>query len=274
MPLNQISAPPGVSLGEFFTELNQYGIKHSGGQTTGNFLGLKLSSVFQPIVHLADHYVLGHQALIRPYAGGIIAIDPEAAFGIALERAEIVNFDRACRTVHMLNYIRSADDRGLLFLSVNPTLLLSVTRHGAAFEKVLHYYSVPTHRVVIKIQGGVIFDKNFLRQVVTNYRTRGYRIALQIPNLITTDAEQIRRLVPDYVELGSGMVRLTQEDAQSRRTLSNQIGRLQEVGTQIALSGIETAEPANIARTIGTNYGIGYFFGKPTTAPEWKPPAH
>ena len=78
----------------------------------------------------------------------------------------------------MLNFKQIYAENGLLFLNVHPKLLISVTEHGKVFERILHANSVPTERVVIEIDEGLVeYDKQ-LSEAIDNYRDKGYKIAL------------------------------------------------------------------------------------------------
>lgn len=98
-----------LTLDAFFSNLRNYGIEPTGGgHTQGELLGIRLNSVFQPIFNLKDGEVIGHEALLRTRFLSRGTLSPATAFDVADDCNELVNFDRACRTVHMLNYIESA----------------------------------------------------------------------------------------------------------------------------------------------------------------------
>lgn len=85
-----------------------------------------------------------------------------------------MQFDRLVRTLNLLNESSSFAEHELLFLNVHPRLLTSVSDHGRTFEQILHYYSLPTSRVVIEIKESAVDDVARLTEAVSNYRSLGY----------------------------------------------------------------------------------------------------
>lgn len=220
-----------------------------------SFMGMSLSSAFQPVV-CADGKVIGREALLRASTSGIGELAPDAAFNNAVEARRLVQFDRLVRTIHLLNHARSFSEHELLFLNVHPSLLTSVSDHGRTFEQILHYYSVPTSRVVIEIKESAVEDEVRLEEAVNNYRSLGYKIAVDgfgtaYPKPKSFD--RMRNLRPDIVKLNVKLAGI----------LCGLVGIFRSAGTQVIITGIETPEQLDIARNAGADLLQGYYLGYP-----------
>lgn len=231
--------------------------------------GMRLASAFQPVVR-ADGKVIGREALLRASTPGLGELAPDTAFEHALEARRLVQFDRLVRTIHLLNHARSFAEHELLFLNVHPRLLTSVSDHGRTFEQILHYYSVPTSRVVIEIKETAVKDEACLEEAVNNYRSLGYKIAVDnfgascldnAANLPPDSLGKVLKLRPDIVKLDGALLR-------AASVIYGLVNTFHSAGTQVIITGIETQEQLDIARNAGADLLQGYYLGRPEFSAE------
>jgi len=274
-----------------FLDLDDHALMNTRQQgLVCNFLGLRLSSVFQPIV-AAGGKIIGREALLRADSqDGSLA--PQAAFDLAVTAHKLVAFDRLVRTIHLLNHANVFDEHELIFLNVHPRLLTSVSDHGRTFEQILHYYSVPTERVVIEIQESAVQDSARLKEAVHNYRSLGYRIAVDnfgsshgsLDKLFHQRAGyekhtsfdrltwlyRVLDLRPDFIKLDGALIRQSEGDPQTMLVLHRLVQLLQGVGTTVVAQNIETKDKLDIARGAGVNLLQGHYLGQPELVSEAK----
>ncbi len=116
------------------------------GKVSGLFGPIRIDSFFAPLRQtLKPTMIIGHTAQITVatnktqhlYANEIENLLANNSVQ-ATEFESIINFDRLCRTVHMLNYLTLAHLQGVLFLEVDPRHILGIKQdHGAYFEEVI-----------------------------------------------------------------------------------------------------------------------------------------
>jgi EAL domain-containing protein (putative c-di-GMP-specific phosphodiesterase class I) len=251
------------------------------------FLGMRLSSTFQPI-YKADGSVLGREALLRASVHEQFELIPQAAFDEAEHAERLVQFDRLVRTIHLLNHDRSFPEHELLFLNVHPTLLTSVSDHGRTFEQILHYYSVPTSQVVIEIKESAVKDVARLEEAVSNYRKLGYKIAVDdfglahasVARLVgvprsyeglvadkgNDELDRVLRLHPDIVKIDGGVL----SNPLAMGVFYALVNTLHQSGAQVAIEGIESAAQLAIARNAGADLFQGNYLGSPEYTSEAK----
>ncbi|MDD2933869.1 MAG: EAL domain-containing protein [Methylotenera sp.] len=250
-------------------DLDDYGlVEQSTGEFNSTFLGVQLNSAFQPIYDIQAGDLIGHEALLRPSLGGELPSTPEFTFTYAEQAGKLVLFDRVSRTLHVLNFRQIYAENGLLFLNVHPKLLVSVNTHGKVFERILHANSVPTGRVVIEIQEGLIDQDKQLTEAIDNYRDRGYRIAIDRFGSALSHIDRLWKFAPDFVKLDLNLIQKAEQNDRVRKLLPGLIKMIKDLGAQPIITGIETQVQLNIALEAGSNLVQGYFLAKPVTAKE------
>jgi EAL domain-containing protein (putative c-di-GMP-specific phosphodiesterase class I) len=254
-------------------DLDDYGlVEQSTGEFNSTFLGVRLNSAFQPIYDIQAGALFGHEALLRPSLGGELSSTPEFAFTYAEQAGKLVPFDRVSRTLHVLNFRQIYAENGLLFLNVHPKLLIAVNAHGKVFEKILHSNSVPTDRVVIEIQEGLIEQDKQLTEAIDNYRERGYRIAIDRFGSTQSNIDRLWKFAPDFVKLDMSLIQKAEQNDRIRKILPGLIKMIKDLGAQPIITGIETQVQLDIAIESGAALIQGFFLAKPLTAKELQSP--
>ena len=254
-------------------DLDDYGlVEQSTGEFNSTFLGVRLNSAFQPIYDIQAGDLFGHEALLRPSLGGELSSTPEFAFTYAEQAGKLVPFDRVSRTLHVLNFRQIYAENGLLFLNVHPKLLIAVNAHGKVFEKILHSNSVPTDRVVIEIQEGLIEQEKQLTEAIDNYRERGYRIAIDRFGSTQSHIDRLWKFAPDFVKLDISLIQKAEQNDRIRKILPGLIKMIKDLGAQPVITGIETQVQLDIAIESGAVLIQGFFLAKPVTAKELQSP--
>jgi EAL domain-containing protein (putative c-di-GMP-specific phosphodiesterase class I) len=253
-------------------DLDDYGlVEQSTGEFNSTFLGVRLNSAFQPIYDIQAGDLFGHEALLRPSLGGELSSTPEFAFTYAEQAGKLVPFDRVSRTLHVLNFRQIYAESGLLFLNVHPKLLIAVNAHGKVFEKILHSNSVPTDRVVIEIQEGLIEQEKQLTEAIDNYRERGYRIAIDRFGSTQSHIDRLWKFAPDFVKIDQSLIQKAEQNHRIHKILPGLIKMIKDLGAQPIITGIETQIQLDIAIESGASLVQGYFLAKPVTANELQP---
>ena len=251
---------------------DDYGLaEQSTGEFNSTFLGVQLNSAFQPIYDSVAGELYGHEALLRPTLGGELASTPEFAFSYAEQTGKVVQFDRVSRTLHVLNFKQIYAENGLLFLNVHPKLLVAVNAHGKVFERILHAHSVPTDRVVIEIDEGLVeYDKQ-LAEAIDNYRDRGYKIAIDHFGSSHSHIDRLWKFSPDFVKLDLHIIQQAETNPRIKKALLGLVNLIKDIGAEPIITGIETQTQLDTALQTGSHLLQGYYLGRPVTAKALQP---
>lgn len=210
------------------------------GHVAGRFMRSSLSSVFQPVRRLDDDTLAGHEAFIRSFDATGGDLSPWNLFANAADDDALIELDRLCRTLHVLNYFGRADETGSLFLNVHGRLMLAVGEdHGSAFGRVLSALKIERRKVVIESPEAMTSDFAMLAYVMLNYRYNGYRIGV---NLLHAGqlGELVRHVRPDFVKLDAGRDDTLRDLEQHARTCARHGIELivRRIGSDVALARV------------------------------------
>lgn len=239
------------------------------GQVEGRFGELRLSSVFGRLRSAACPILVeGLQAGLRVYADGDSPASALDVFASAQDSVAVINLDRLCRTLHLLNFLALAHEAPRLFLYVNPHHVTGVkSNHGAYFEDVLARCGLGPERIVISLTLGHAAGRQnqALLQGLANYRARGYQLALQLkprPGVEAVNFDLLRDARPQYLLMPHGLGRSTApaELRERRLRLSSLVAIAHDLGSQVAVEGIETAAQAELSVAAGADLVRGDYY--------------
>jgi EAL domain-containing protein (putative c-di-GMP-specific phosphodiesterase class I) len=253
-------------------DLQEYGLKElKSGEYESQYIGVKMKSAFQPIYNRIDGELTGHEAVLNPYLGAEIGSSSDFAFTYAEKAGKLVQFDRASRALHVLNFKKIYGEAGLLFLSVHPNLLISVNEHGKIFERILHAHSVPTRRVVIQIDESLIEQDRLLTAAIDNYRERGYLIGITSFGSRNSHINRLWQYTPNFVKLDPRLIAQAEENIHAKQILPGLTKMIQDVGALSIIPEIENQQQLEIAVESGGALLQGSFLGEAVSAKDLQP---
>lgn len=154
--------------------------------------GLRLGSLFEPVVALPDEAVVGHRAVLLAVNSEGYPITSASTYTLCKTKHDIVHFDRLCRTLHALNFLaQKSSTGGWLQVAVHPRHLLAVpNQHGLVYEAILKRCGLAPEDIVLELDAhGIDVDGRFAH-ALANYRQRGYQLALEV-----TDTAQLPKAI-------------------------------------------------------------------------------
>lgn len=210
--------------------------------------GLRLGSLFQPIVDLRQGRIVGHRATLAARREDGTPVASEEAYALCDSAEAVVHFDRLCRTLHALNFLAQRRYAGgYLQLPIHPRHLLAVpNQHGLVYEAILKRCGLAPEDIVLDIDASRLGGNPHLATALGNYRRRGYRLALRDPDLGGIGA--LIGLQPEVVSLAAPLEELLQA--------------ARVAGVAVELAGIDIAQDCEQARAAGVQLGCGKLFGE------------
>ncbi|MDP3538281.1 MAG: EAL domain-containing protein [Azonexus sp.] len=213
--------------------------------------GLRLGSLFQPIVDLRRERVVGHQATLKAQREDGTPVSTEEAYALCPTAESVIHFDRLSRTLHALNFLAQRRHAGgYLQLAVHPRHLKAVqSQHGLVYEAILKRCGLGPEDIVLDIDADEFQHNPYLGDALNNYRQRGYRLAL-CESGIQAGNTKLLALRPDILKL-----RLTEGNMLAEIVRSD--------GIAIELTGIDSGQDFRRANAVGADLGQGKLFGRP-----------
>lgn len=228
-------------------------------------LGIRITTRFRAVRPVTGgHAALGYAARLEAnqHANVLQTIAALSAYSERELAHIVVAFDRLCRTVHVLNFLWSTPGRGKLFLPVNPLHILGVkANHGSYFEEILTACGVQPSRtvLVVDLKKGYACHTDSLLAGMTNYRTRGYRIAVRFdtPLLDKQHTEFLRAILPDFTVLPAAMFQTHPLQGINRQRLVGLVRAVHSLDGHTILDGVNDAVTGLIAVSAGIDYVQG-----------------
>ncbi|UZR30227.1 EAL domain-containing protein [Methylococcus mesophilus] len=250
--------------------LSENPLELRGDRVEGRFGDARLSTELHPIrLTHAPSMVVGYDASLKAAQTAASGDSTEQVYALADDGPPVVNLDRLCRTIHMLNFLPIAHDDGSLFLHVHPRHILGVKRnHGAYFEDVIFRCGLSPRRVVITVQVTPVYDRQFVRLLegVKSYRDHGYGTAIKFDEhsdhafLERYCIEFLYRFAPDFVRLDTAFfARLKTRPEWAKRSQSLP-AVMRGLDTQFLLEGVEKEADAALARIVGADLVKGGYY--------------
>lgn len=220
--------------------------------------GKHLVTVKQPIFRLADESPIGYEFLSR-YSQGTVEL-PDNFFRLCSEKNILTLVDHAClraavaAAMELPPYAR-------FHLNIFPTTLLSIP-----VEHLLDLFPkpLPPDTFCLEIsEQQIIGDPSYLVPAVQALRSAGMLIAIDDVGFGSSCLESLVLLAPDILKIDKRCVIGIDTDAPRIEHLRRYVRIAQTLGCEVIAEGIETARELAIVRSLGIEYGQGYFWGKP-----------
>lgn len=216
------------------------------------------SIVYQPIVHVAENRLVGHEALARFHADPVRTPDKwflEAAEVGCQEELEIAVIKKAIKG---LAYV--PEDTYVSF-NVSPETILT-----GALNAALDGY--PLERLVLEVtEHALVNDYSSIANQLTSLRKKGLRVAVDDAGAGFASFRHILKLKPDIIKLDSSLIRRIDVDQDSRALAAALIRFAEETGSKIVAEGVETESELQTLRDLKVNKVQGFLIGRPKSLP-------
>ncbi|KAB3529790.1 EAL domain-containing protein [Alkaliphilus pronyensis] len=228
----------------------------------------RLVMFYQPIISLKDGEILGYEALARGPENSVFYY-PCNLFDIAKKMNKVWELDVLCR----LSAIKGAKDvieDKYLFINVDSNIIKDPDFKKGFTKELLGNYSIEPRRIIFEITEHTVIDnyKGF-REILENYRSQGYRIAIDDAGEGYSGLRTLSEIRPNYIKLDMGLIREIDKDM-VKKELIKSFQRFADItGIKLIAEGIETYNELKTLIEIGIEYGQGYYIQKPS--PDFKP---
>lgn len=221
-----------------------------------------LTPLFQPILSLLSGAVVGYEALIRGPSDSPLH-SPVQLFNSALSLGLLEPLEMLCRQISIGAFAAAKVD-GLLFLNVNPLLLLTSDHPTGLTKQLIQQSGLDPSRVVIELSEQYqVDDADLLLTAVCHYRELGFLIAIDDLGSGFSGLKLWSELKPDIVKIDRYFIDEVHRDPTKKAFVKNIIELAKATGSKVVAEGIETSEELLLCRELGADLGQGYLLGRP-----------
>jgi EAL domain-containing protein (putative c-di-GMP-specific phosphodiesterase class I) len=210
--------------------------------------------VFQPVVELGSHKLVGVEALAR-FPG-----PPMRSPGVVFAHA-----DRLGRTLELeMLALRSAtaqlpalDSEAFLSINVSPETALSEELHALL-------RTLPRERLVLELtEHTQVDDYTDLAAVLAEHRAQGMRLAIDDTGAGYASFHHLLQLQPDVIKLDIALTQGIHRDPARRALGVALVAFAEEVGATIIAEGIEEIGEVRVLQELRVPWGQGFYLGEP-----------
>ncbi|MDP5143981.1 EAL and GGDEF domain-containing protein [Rheinheimera baltica] len=221
-----------------------------------------LTPLFQPLVTLSDGKIWGYEALIRGPSDSALH-SPILLFKTAQVYGLLEPLELLCRQLSINAFAAAAVD-GLLFLNVNPLLLLTSDHPSGLTKRFIQQAGLQPERIVIELSEQFqVEDTDLFISAVKHYREFGFKIAIDDLGSGFSGLKLWSELQPDIVKIDRYFIDQLHRDPIKKAFVKNIIEIAKNTGSSIVAEGIETSEELITCKELGADSGQGYLLGRP-----------
>jgi diguanylate cyclase (GGDEF)-like protein len=232
----------------------------------------QIAVVYQPITRLASNQLAGFEALMRwdhPSRGRLGAEDfiplaEESGLIVELGSYVLGQALEEARSWHRA----LPRDRDPLFVSVNVSSR-QLFRQDMVQEirLMLAREAVPKGTLKLEITESLVMENpERAVEILTWLKTFGASLALDDFGTGYSSLSYLHRFPCDTIKVDRSLVRNSGLDGSTPLILRSVIALAHELGKEVVAEGVETQADASYLRSIGCEYGQGYYYGEPMSA--------
>ena len=231
-----------------------------------------LGTVYEPIIELSSHKVLGYEALTRgPVGSGLES--PQRLFSVAYQANLEYELDGVCRRIALRN-ARGIEPGKKLFLNILPTSVHDPDFGEMRIRKVLDELGLAPQNLVLEISAReAISNFQIFREAIGHFSSLGCQIALDDVGSGYSSLESALELSPDYLKIDMSLVRGVDQHAPKQELLRGLQALAERLDADVIAEGIETESELSAIRELGIRCGQGYAIGRgaPLSLPDADP---
>ena len=228
----------------------------------------ELRVVYQPLVCLEDHRLIGFEALVRWQHPTLGLLYPDAFISLAEETGLIGEVDRWVLDEglrHLLEWEEAAGRELDLALSVNCSGY-NIRERG--FSGVVHHLlrgrEDAADRLILEITESLLVeDPNRVAKELEELRRTGLRFALDDFGTGYSSLSTIHALPIDIIKVDRAFVQRMEEDSAAHGLVRTVLQLGSVVGATVLAEGIETEAQFESLKKLGCDFGQGYLFARP-----------
>lgn len=226
----------------------------------------RIKPVFQPIVSLQDGKIIGYEALSRIVKAKEIK-SSEELFYLAGLYGNIWELEQLCRSKILERYhlLYTGNDRGKLFLNVNPMVIHDSQFHIGFTSQYLKQYKLNADDIVFEVtEKSAVDDIRGFKDTIRHYKSQGYKIAIDDAGSCYSGLNLICDIVPHYLKLDITLIHDIHKDTIKYAMVKAMVEFAKLTDIQLIAEGIECEEELKALLKLGVHNGQGYFLRKPS----------
>lgn len=224
----------------------------------------RLTTYVHPIVDAADpERIFAYECLTRGLDPDGSIVNPGVLFDTARRADLLFYLDREARVTSIRSGAPLAGP-AKLFINFNPTTIYTPEYCLATTIATLTEVGLEAKDIVFEVvESDRIDDIDHLLEILSYYRERGFKVALDDLGAGFNSLTTLSQLQPDYMKLDIDLVRDVDRDPFKEAIVRNLLQLAKELGIVSIAEGIERDGEYLWVKNAGADYIQGYLFARP-----------
>ncbi|HAK74466.1 MAG TPA: hypothetical protein DCP36_14585 [Sporomusaceae bacterium] len=229
----------------------------------------EFSLVYQPLICVKTHQLIGLEALLRWKSGQLGDVSPIEFIPLAEATGTIIPI--GCWVLnHAASMIKSLEQLGArdIFISVNVSVIQLMQEDFIEIvEKVVTTQGIALNSLKIEITETVLVESfPLIKTKIKLLRDMGIKICLDDFGTGYSSINYLTRLPLDILKLDKSLVRDLNRNERSQVVFRNLIQMAHGIGIKVVAEGVETQQQMELIQGLGCDYAQGYYISKPVGA--------
>lgn len=233
----------------------------------------QISVVFQPVININSHSIIGYEALARGPQGTELE-RPDQLFSVAAELGVLARLEYACREVACQSFVQQQLP-GKLFLNMSPLSFTDSHYRDGVTLAILQRLNLSPERVVFELtEKQPMDDCDLLRDACEHFQRQGFAVAIDDLGAGYAGLRIWSEINPDYVKIDRHFISGVERSAVKREFVRFMLDIAQRIGNKVIAEGIETEQEFTTLAALGVEYMQGYYLARPASKPPLEVPVH
>jgi len=224
-----------------------------------------IRALLQPIVditHEGPPFIAhGYESLARAPMGTPLR-NPEILFAYASRKERLFETDLQCIEA-ALTEARFVPKAAKLFINTQPRSMTNPA-FVPAVDALVERFAVPRERIVFELtEQQTIVNPAAFSRTLGRLREKGFGCALDDYGVGFANVQLIQDLRPDYLKISGFFCKNIHQDPFKQVILRSTAEMAQRLDIPTILENVETEEELAVVKTLGVQFGQGYFFARP-----------
>ena len=220
----------------------------------------------QPKVSISTGKTVGSEALIRLYQPDKGFIPPFKFIPVLEQNNEVHLIDLFILS-RAFRFQKAAKDAGKEIVPISVNFSKNTIMHPKLMEYIegeCKTYGMPEGMIRIEITETISnMDHIEVRNIAKALHDIGFSISMDDFGTQYSNMAVLTQFDFDTVKIDRSMILNIVEDEKNRTILKHTVSMLEDLGMEVIIEGVETAEQVEVLAELGCDIVQGYFFGKP-----------
>jgi len=228
----------------------------------------ELSLVYQPIIDVYSHELVGVEAFMRWNSKEHGQVPPNVFIPLA-ESTGFIHpmgkwaFSEAAKMVRRLQDLEFKN----IYIAVNVSVMQFAQEDFIdIIEQAIQENCISAGSIKIELTETVLIESfEQIKAKIDKIRSLGIKICLDDFGTGYSSINYLTRLPLDVLKLDKSFIAGLAHDQKSQKVLENLVCMAHGIGIQVIAEGVETVQQMELVQNLGCNYVQGYYISRPIT---------